>query len=101
MIGGLVGFLPSFGVGVDGTLGEFPESMCTALITKAAHRAGDSEGQALEDGLCLVFLETQYRDLAAKTPKEKMDDIVQKTLRKMSPIAQQHVEALVSAQPSS
>jgi hypothetical protein len=68
----------------------------TALITKAAHRAGDAQGQALEDGLCLVFLETQYRDLAAKTPKEKMDDIVQKTLRKMSPIAQQHAKALTA-----
>jgi hypothetical protein len=83
--------------------GYGPEDVArvTALITKAAHRAGDSEGQALEDGLCLVFIETQYRDLAAKTPKEKMDDIVQKTLRKMSPIAQQHAVALASNQPGS
>ncbi|MBK8871110.1 MAG: DUF4202 domain-containing protein [Elusimicrobia bacterium] len=73
----------------------------TELITKAAHRAGDAEGQALEDGLCLVFLETQYRDLAAKTPKEKMDDIVHKTLRKMSPIAKHHAAALTSEQACS
>ena len=73
----------------------------TELITKAAHRAGDAEGQALEDGLCLVFLETQYRDLAAKTPKEKMDDIVHKTLRKMATIAKHHAAALTSEQACS
>lgn len=68
----------------------------TELITKAAHRAGDPEGQALEDGLCLVFLETQYLDLVAKTPKDKMAVIVQKTMGKMSPVAQSYASAIIS-----
>lgn len=56
-----------------------------ALITKAAHRAGDPEGLILEDALCLVFLETQFKDLLAKTPEDKMSEILKKTWRKMSP----------------
>ena len=44
----------------------------------------DLETQILEDGLCLVFLETQFADLIAKTPAEKMTVIVQKTWQKMS-----------------
>ena len=44
----------------------------------------DAETQTLEDGLCLVFLETQFADLIAKTPADKMAVIVQKTWQKMS-----------------
>jgi hypothetical protein len=44
----------------------------------------DSEVQALEDGLCLVFLETQFADLKNKTPDDKMKEIVRKTWKKMS-----------------
>ncbi|MGH9672085.1 MAG: DUF4202 family protein, partial [Bryobacteraceae bacterium] len=40
--------------------------------------------QALEDALCLVFLETQYDDLAARLDQAKMIDVLRKTLRKMS-----------------
>lgn len=43
----------------------------------------DPEVQALEDSLCLVFLETQFADFAKKEP-EKIIDIVRKTWRKMS-----------------
>ncbi len=53
------------------------------LILKKDLR-GDPETQTLEDGLCLVFLETQFADLIAKTPSEKMVVIVQKTWQKMS-----------------
>ena len=45
------------------------------------------EAQTLEDGLCLVFLETQFADLRAQHPAAKIADIVQKTWRKMSPAA--------------
>lgn len=55
-----------------------------ALITKRAWRAEDPEGRALEDGLCLVFLETQLEELRAKTPDGKMRSILGKTWRKMS-----------------
>ena len=65
-----------------------------ALITKAAHRAGDPEGLILEDALCLVFLETQFKDLLAKTPEEKMIGILKKTWRKMSPAGRSAAQSL-------
>ncbi len=40
--------------------------------------------QALEDVICLVFLEFYFDDFAAKHNEEKMIDIVQKTWAKMS-----------------
>ena len=49
----------------------------------------DPEVQTLEDGLCLVFLETQFTDLRAQHPAAKIADIVQKTWRKMSPAARE------------
>ena len=44
----------------------------------------DPEVQALEDALCLVFLETQLHELASRTEPEKMVDIIRKTAKKMS-----------------
>ncbi len=55
-----------------------------ALIAKRALRDGDPEGQALEDGLCLVFLETQLNELRQKTTEDKMRTILTKTWKKMS-----------------
>ena len=49
----------------------------------------DAEVQLIEDALCLVFLEEQLDDLAAKTPEEKMVRILRKTWRKMSQQARQ------------
>ncbi len=46
----------------------------------------DPEAQALEDALCLLFLETQFDELREKTPDDKMIDILQKTWRKMSDV---------------
>jgi len=48
----------------------------------------DAEVQALEDALCLVFLETQFADFA-KQEADKIVGIVQKTWRKMSAKGQQ------------
>jgi len=45
---------------------------------------GDPEAQALEDALCLVFLETQLGDVATRLEDAKMIDVIRKTLRKMS-----------------
>jgi len=47
----------------------------------------DPEVQVLEDAICLVFLETQFRALAARLDPEKLPGIVAKTKRKMSPRA--------------
>jgi hypothetical protein len=44
----------------------------------------DPEVQALEDALCLVFVETQLGDFAARHPDEKVVDILVKSLKKMS-----------------
>ncbi len=55
----------------------------TLIAKKAA--PGDPDGQALEDGLCLVFLETQFDDLAGKVDRETMISVLQKSWRKMSP----------------
>ena len=44
----------------------------------------DSETQALEDVICLVFLEFYFEPFAAKHTEEKVIDILRKTWRKMS-----------------
>lgn len=43
----------------------------------------DPESQAVEDALCLVFLEKQFADLADKEPEDKMVEILRKSWRKM------------------
>ncbi len=50
--------------------------------------AGNPDAQTMEDALCLLFLETKFQDLLAKTDDEKMVDIIRKTWRKMSAKAQ-------------
>jgi hypothetical protein len=47
----------------------------------------DPEAQTLEDALCLVFLETQLRELAERLDEVKLLGVIRKTLRKMSPAA--------------
>jgi hypothetical protein len=47
----------------------------------------DSETQILEDALCLVFLEFQLADLAAKTADDKTINALQKSWGKMSEAA--------------
>jgi hypothetical protein len=44
----------------------------------------DPEMQALEDAMCLVFIETQLRGIAERTEEDKMISIIQKTAKKMS-----------------
>ena len=47
----------------------------------------DPETQILEDALCLVFLEFQFADLAAKTAEDKTINALQKSWAKMSEAA--------------
>lgn len=47
----------------------------------------DPDTQAIEDALCLVFLEHQFEELRRKTPEATMRDVVRKTWKKMSPRA--------------
>ena len=44
----------------------------------------DPDVQVLEDALCLVFVETQLRDLTGRVEPEKMTEILEKTAKKMS-----------------
>lgn len=53
---------------------------------------GDPDSRVLEDALCLVFLEFQLAELAAKTSDEKLINALQKSWQKMTP--QAHAEAL-------
>jgi hypothetical protein len=69
---------------------RYPEAIITrvqGLISKSAFPA-DPESRVLEDALCLVFLEHQFAELAAKSPPDKMINAVQKTWKKMTPLAQ-------------
>jgi hypothetical protein len=52
----------------------------------------DADCQVLEDALCLVFLERQFTNLAAKATEEQMITALQKCWAKMTPAA--HAEAL-------
>ena len=45
---------------------------------------GNIEAQAVEDALCLVFLESQFAEFRHKTTEEKMVSILRKTWGKMS-----------------
>jgi hypothetical protein len=54
-----------------------------ALILKQGLGA-DPETQALEDALCLIFLETQFHQLRGKTAPATMAQVLRKTWAKMS-----------------
>ena len=53
-------------------------------LVRKKRLATDPEVQTLEDALCLVFIQTQYDELAGKLDDEKMQSVVAKTLAKMS-----------------
>ena len=55
-----------------------------SLVKKERLRS-DTEVQALEDALCLVFVETQFGGLTDQLGEEHMVEVVVKTLRKMTP----------------
>lgn len=64
-----------------------PEIGRVQQLVRKRNLRRDPDVQALEDGLCLVFLDTQLGDLRRKHPESKMIDILQKTWKKMSPQA--------------
>jgi len=55
----------------------------TSMIRKE-NMGGDAETQALEDVVCLVFLEHYFDDFLEKHDEEKIIRIVRKTWKKMS-----------------
>ena len=63
-------------------------------LVKKERLKSDPEVQALEDALCLVFVETQFTDLTDQLGEEHMVDVVAKTLRKMTPSGREAALAL-------
>jgi hypothetical protein len=61
------------------------------VLKKAVKR--DNEVQVIEDALCLVFLEFQYEALIKTQSEEKMINILQKTLVKMSESGKQNSQS--------
>ncbi len=49
----------------------------------------DPDSRVLEDALCLVFLEFQFAELAAKTADDKVINALQKSWKKMTPAARE------------
>ncbi len=66
-------------------VGYAPETVARAqqLVRKQNLRR-DAEVQTLEDGLCLVFLETQLHGMRDQYADEKLIDVLRKTWAKMS-----------------
>lgn len=64
-----------------------------AIVRKERLRS-DPEVQALEDALCLVFVETQFGALTDQLGEDHMVSVVAKTLRKMSPAGRSAAMAL-------
>jgi hypothetical protein len=61
---------------------EVTERVASLILKKAL--AQDEEAQILEDAVCLSFLENQFENFAKETDQNKMIQILQKTLKKMS-----------------
>ena len=59
----------------------------------------DHDVQALEDALCLTFLDTQLAALIADLPEETMVNVLRKTWKKMSEAAREHALALEMRPP--
>jgi hypothetical protein len=66
-------------------------------IVRKKRLASDPEVQTLEDALCLVFIQTQYDELAGRLDDEKMDSVVAKTLAKMSDEGRRLAGELISS----
>ncbi len=53
-------------------------------IVRKQGLGSDPEVQVFEDALCLVFIETQFRELGERLGDEKLVDVTRKTIAKMS-----------------
>lgn len=62
---------------------EATVSRVQAIVRKQG-LGDDPEVQVFEDALCLVFIETQFRELAERLGDEKLIEVTRKTIAKMS-----------------
>jgi hypothetical protein len=58
----------------------------------------DPEAQAVEDAACLVFLETQLGEVAARLEPGRRREVIRRTAEKMSPTALARVRELPLAE---
>jgi hypothetical protein len=67
----------------------YPEDVIRRVqdLNLKKHFPDDHEARVLEDALCLVFLEFQFADLAAKTAADKTINALQKSWQKMTEAA--------------
>ena len=65
----------------------------SAIVSKRG-LAADSRVQTHEDALCLVFLQTQFEELADRLGDEHMAEVLAKTAAKMSPAARRIAQDL-------
>ena len=65
---------------------EWPEEEIRSVEDLVAKRrlGRDAEAQALEDAICLVFVETQLSELSDRLDDDHMVDVLRKTMKKMS-----------------
>lgn len=65
--------------------GYEPETVARVQdIVRKRNLGRDPEVQAFEDALCIVFVETQFAELAGRLDETRMVDVLRKTLVKMS-----------------
>ncbi|HTO00295.1 MAG TPA: DUF4202 family protein, partial [Microthrixaceae bacterium] len=55
--------------------------------------------QTLEDASCLVFVETQLGDMAARLDRPHLIEVIHKTARKMSPAGIAAIERIDLGEP--
>ena len=67
----------------------YPEDVLRRVqdLNLKKHFPNDPEARVLEDALCLVFLEFQFADLAARTAEDKTINALQKSWQKMTDAA--------------
>ncbi len=63
-------------------------------IIRKEHLRTDPAVQVHEDALCLTFLETQLRDLGRQLGEPKAQEVLAKTLAKMSPAGRAQIKHL-------
>jgi predicted ester cyclase len=78
------------------TQGYAPETVARVqtLVRKDTLGKDDADAQTLEDALCLVFLETQFDDVAARLVPDTLDRVLVKTAKKMSDAGRACIAAL-------
>lgn len=85
-------------VGYDGATIERVQTLVAKRDQPARQSADDPDVAALEDALCLVFVETELAGMAERLQEDHLVEVIAKTLRKMSPGATDAARDLAAAE---